>query len=177
MDNLDGQSGTLTDTVKKQQSELDELKQKYINVASSQGKDSEEAKELAGQIQSLSSELRENRDKLSDAEQAADILDDSLEDVGDSANETTNGGLNAFAVALGNLASNVISALVDKLKEMATAVKEAYQEFDVGKDNVIKATGATGEPAQELIDSYLMHGKVSRMYFLTLQTGSKTHFL
>jgi len=150
IDNLDGQAGTLTDTVKKQQSELDELKQKYINVASSQGKDSEEAKELAGQIQSLSGELRENRDKLSDAEQAADILDDSLEDVGDSASETTNGGLNAFAVALGNLASNVISGLIDKLKELIQQTGQVGMSFDSSISQVASTFGYT---VDELADS------------------------
>jgi len=150
IDNLDEQSGTLTDTVKKQQSELDELKQKYINVASSQGKDSEEAKELAGQIQSLSGELRENRDKLSDAEQAADILDDSLEDVGDSANETTTGGLNAFAVALGNLASNVISGLIDKLKELIKQTGQVGMSFD---SSISKVASTFGYTTEQLADS------------------------
>lgn len=174
MDNLDGQSGTLTDTVKKQQSELDELKQKYINVASSQGKDSEEAKELAGQIQSLSGELRENRDKLSDAEQAADILDDSLEDVGDSANETTNDGLNAFAVALGNLASNVISGLIDKLKELITQTGQVGVSFDSSISQVASTFGYT---VDQLSDSTSeMSKNMDALKDFSKEIGANTKF-
>jgi len=174
IDNLDEQSGTLTDTVKKQQSELDELKQKYINVASSQGKDSEEAKELAGQIQSLSGELRENRDKLSDAEQAADILDDSLEDVGDSANETTTGGLNAFAVALGNLASNVISGLIDKLKELIKQTGQVGMSFDSSISQVASTFGYT---VDELADSTSeMSKNMDALKDFSKEIGANTKF-
>ncbi|MEE5993664.1 MAG: phage tail tape measure protein [Oscillospiraceae bacterium] len=154
LSDLQNHTETFTDKVSRQKSELDELKQKYANVAAEKGKDSEEAKNLASKIATLSGELKENRNKLSDAEQAADTFDDSLDDVSDSADEVTNGSLEAFNVALGNLASKAITFVINKLKDMVSAVKEAYQEFDTGKDNVIKATGATGEAAQELIDSY-----------------------
>ena len=102
-------------------------------------------------------------DKLGTEEEesakSADKLSDEIEDTGKQAQKTTDGGLNAFTVALGNLAANVITAIISKLGEMGEAAISAFDEFDKGADNVIKATGATGEAADELRSSY---GEVSK---------------
>ena len=145
VDQLDSSTETLTDKVKRQQSELDDLKQKYSNVAAEQGKESDEAKELANKISELSGELKENRTKLSDAEKVADEFDESLEDVGDSADKTTKGGLNAFSVALGNLASKVITAVIDKLKEMVFQTGQVGMSFDSAMSQVAGTFGYTVE--------------------------------
>lgn len=149
-----GQNDTLTDKVKKQETELQELKQKYINISAEQGATSDESKELARQIDALSTELKDNKAKLSEAEKAADEFDHSLEDVDEEAKSTTSGGLDAFAVALGNLAAKVITAAISKLGELADSVKEAYLQFDGGRDAVVKATGVTGKAAKEMTKSY-----------------------
>ena len=62
-------------------------------------------------------------------------------------------------MAVGNLAANVVTALINKLGELAGAVKDAFVDFDEGADNAIKATGATGDAAAELQKSY---GNVSK---------------
>lgn len=94
-------------------------------------------------------------DELEKEEQEAanqtDKMGDSFADVDDEAGKTD--GLDAFGVALGNLASNLITAAINKLGELAGAVKDAYLEFDEGRDAVVKATGATGEAADELTKS------------------------
>ena len=94
-------------------------------------------------------------DELEKEEQEAanqtDRMGDSFEDVDTEAGNTD--GLDAFGVALGNLASNLITAAINKLGELAGAVKDAYLEFDSGRDAVVKATGATGEAADELAQS------------------------
>lgn len=143
LENLQNHTETLSETVQRQQSELDDLKQKYANVAAEQGKNSDEAKELAGKISELSGELKENRTKLNDAEKAADTLDESLKDVGDSADKTTKGGLNSFSVALGNLASKVITAVIDKLKEMVKQTVVAGTSFDSAISQVAGTFGYT----------------------------------
>ena len=143
VDQLESSTETLTDKVKTQQSELNDLKEKYANVAAEQGKESDEAKELANKISELSGELKENRTKLSDAEKAADEFDESLEDVGDSADKTTKGGLNAFSVALGNLASKVITAVIDKLKEMVFQTGQVGMSFDSAMSQVAGTFGYT----------------------------------
>lgn len=85
---------------------------------------------------------------------ATDELTGSVDKTDGALTDTVSGGLNSFSVALGNLCSKVIETAIAKLGELADAVKKSYLEFDSGRDNVIKATGATGEAAQELTKSY-----------------------
>ncbi len=141
----------LTKTIEAQQSELDELKNKYKNVVLEQGESSEEAKDLATQIQKLSGELGENKTKLNDASDAADKLDKSLDDVDP---EGAADGFTVMKGALANLVANGINAAIQGLKNLANAAKEAYVEYDEGADNIITATGATGEAAKELQKAY-----------------------
>lgn len=78
---------SLTTTIAAQQRTLQALKSDYMAVVVAQGKDSDAAKELAEEIDSLSAELKDNQKKLRDASKAADQLDHSLEDVSDEANK------------------------------------------------------------------------------------------
>jgi len=153
---------TLTEKVGRQQTELDELKQKYKDVAAEQGTSSTEANELAAQISELSGELKDNKSKLNDAEQAADEFDKSLEDVDDTADNTTNGGLQVFAVALGNLAANVISSVIGKMKEMITQTVEVGKTFDTSMSQVAAVSGATGDELAQLRDKAKEMGSTTK---------------
>lgn len=146
-------TGQLTNEINNQQKALDELKEKYANVVLEQGKNSDEAQALAKEITNLSGELANNKKKLSDAEQAADDLDGSLKDVKDDSDKATN-GFTVMKGALSNLLASGIKACIQGLKDLGKAAVDAYKEFDEGADNVIKATGATGEAAKELTKSY-----------------------
>ena len=145
LESLQNHTETLTEKVQRQQTELNDLKQKYAYVAAEQGKESEEAKELANKISELSGELKENRTKLSEAEKAADDFDESLEDVGDSADETTSGGLSAFGKALENLAAKALTLVIDKLKEMVVQTGQVGMEFDSAMSQVAGTFGYTVE--------------------------------
>ena len=61
MDDAGGEAETLRSTISKQEDTLQQLKQRYVDVATEQGETSDEARELARQIQDLSSELHENK--------------------------------------------------------------------------------------------------------------------
>lgn len=141
---------TITEKVQRQQAELADLRQKYIDVAAAQGKDSSEAQELGRKIDELSSDLRENRNALENAERSADDFDNSLEDVGDEAETTAKGGLQVFAVALGNLIANVVSAAIDKLKDLARETIEVGKAFDGSMSQVEAVSGATGNELEQL---------------------------
>ena len=68
----------LRDEIKNQEKNLSDLKDKYSSVVLEQGRESDEAKALANQIDSLSNSLNDNRNKLKDAENAANEFDNSL---------------------------------------------------------------------------------------------------
>lgn len=145
-----GATETLTDKVKRQESELEELKKQYTNVAAEQGQSSDEARNLASQIENLSGELRNNRTTLNEASTAADSFDHSLEDVDNEAHSVTNGGLSAFAVALGNLASQIITNVISKMKDLVTETITVGKTFDSSMSQVSAVSGATADEIEQL---------------------------
>ena len=86
----------LTETVDKQESTLTQLKNKYRDLYLTHGKNSTEAKECAKEIDRLSSELKENKTKLTEAERAADKFDKTLDDVSDSSSGASNSMSDSF---------------------------------------------------------------------------------
>lgn len=106
----------LTDTIEEQQGELDDLKRKYSDATLEFGRGSREAKDLAREIDKLSSDLKENKSKMSAAEGAADKLDKSLDNVGDGA-DGAGGGFTVMKGALADLVSQGIQAAIGKLNE------------------------------------------------------------
>lgn len=149
MDDAGGEAETLRSTISKQEDTLQQLKQRYVDVATEQGETSDEARELARQIQDLSSELHENKTKLSDAEYAADKLDNSLEEVESSAKKADD-GFTMFKATLANLAADAIMRVVDGIKNLAGNVIELGQNFTSTMSEVSAISGATGEDFEKL---------------------------
>lgn len=149
MDDAGGEAETLRSTISKQEDTLQQLKQRYVDVATEQGETSDEARELARQIQDLSSELHENKTKLSDAEYAADKLDNSLEEVESSAKKADD-GFTMFKATLANLAADAIMRAVDGIKNLVGNVVELGQNFTSTMSEVSAISGATGEDFEKL---------------------------
>lgn len=159
---------------------IDELNEKYNEAVKLYGENSDEAKKYAKQLDDAEKAQERNAKAADDLalkilnqdtavknaeaqvgkfETALDQLEkeeaeagQATEDMGDSFDESSK-SLDSFGVMLGNLASNLITAAINKIGELAGAVKDAYLEFDAGRDAVVKATGATGEAADELAKS------------------------
>lgn len=108
---------SLNDTISAQQSELNDLKKRYVDVVLEFGAASDQANELAGKIDDLSGDLKQNKDRMQDAEKAANDLDNTLADAGDSA-ESAGDGFTIFKGALADLASNAIQAVIGKIGEL-----------------------------------------------------------
>ena len=149
MDDAGGEAETLRSTISKQEGTLQQLKQRYVDVATEQGETSDEARELARQIQDLSSERHENKTKLSDAEYAADKLDNSLEEVESSAKKADD-GFTMFKATLANLAADAIMRAVDGIKNLVGNVIELGQNFTSTMSEVSAISGATGEDFEKL---------------------------
>lgn len=154
---------TLTQTISDQEKELSQLKEKYVEVAVSQGEDSDEAKQLAAQIKSLSGELKSNQQKLSEAESAADDLDETIDKLGDSEQETedkTSKLGNALKSGLTVGAKAASAALKTALAAIGAAstaaLKFAKDSVQVGMtfDSAVSQIGATlGYTVEQLNDS------------------------
>ena len=149
MDDAGGEAETLRSTISKQEDTLQQLKQRYVDAATEQGETSDEARELARQIQDLSSELHENKTKLSDAEYAANKLDNSLEEVESSAKKADD-GFTMFKATLANLAADAIMRAVDGIKNLVGNVIELGQNFTSTMSEVSAISGATGEDFEKL---------------------------
>lgn len=129
--------GQLADKIDRQEKSLGDLKRAYSNVVLSQGKNSDEAKKLANEIENLSGELADNKKKLNDAENAADDLDKTLEKVDDSA-ENASGGFTVMKGALADLAADGIKTVTSEMVELLTSSDKAFSNFQA-------ATGASTE--------------------------------
>ena len=128
-------TGRLTRTIETQQTEVDALKRAYSEAVLEYGENSKEAKNLANRLESLSGELAENKSKLDGATKAADKLDKSIDDAGDSARDAE-GGFTVMKGAVADLVSEAIQWGIGKLgefigylKELPEATRELRQDF------------------------------------------------
>lgn len=151
----------LKDTIKTQESELKNLKDKYANVLLEQGKNSTEAKNLANQIDQLSSELSENKKTLNDAENAADELGNSIEDLNDDTKKSSD-GFTVMKGALANLVAKGLSFAIDAVKDLGSDVLEVGKNFESSMSNVSALSGATGEDLEMLEDTARKYGATTQ---------------
>lgn len=143
---------TLTEKVQRQETELRELKARYADVVTAQGKNSAEAQELAQEISQLSGELKENRAALADAENAANELDHTLDDT-EEAVVGLEGGFTVAKAAIANFIADGINALLSKLGEAIQYLGTFGNEFDNAMNSFQASTGASTAEMQGFEDS------------------------
>ena len=141
----------LRDEIKNQEKNLSDLKDKYSSVVLEQGKESNEAKALAGQIKNLSDDLDVNRVRLQNAETAADEFDNALSDVNDTSGKSGD-FFSSMKDSLANLVSQGLQLAIDKLKEFATDVVNTGVAFDSEMSKVGAISGANAKDMQLLRD-------------------------
>lgn len=135
----------LTDEISSQQSKMDGLQTDYKNAVLTFGKTSTEARQLAGQIKKLSSELSDNEKKMSDVEDAASNMAGSLSSGLDAAGA-------AIAGAAGGIASAITGKIIDTLHEAASAAVEFADQTQSSMGDLAARTGATGAELEKLGD-------------------------
>lgn len=140
----------LENTIEQQEKELKDVKREYENVVIAQGKGSQAARELGEKIKDLSEDLQQNKKKMTEAEQAADEMDRSIEGAAESA-EKSKEGFTVMKGALANLVAEGIRYVADNLKEFTTETETAYNKFRA-------QTGASAEEMKkfktEMSDMY-----------------------
>lgn len=153
----------LTSSIEDQQSELDALKDKYVEAVLEFGNGSDEANELAGRISELSGALQENRGRMADARSAADGLDQSLGDVSEaetSVSDTAQGMAGVFGGAIGGMVTAItsgdvfglVSQIVGVMQDVTQASIDMRAEFDDTIDAIVAGTGATGDALDTMRD-------------------------
>lgn len=126
-----GEVGALAGKISDQNRVLDIAKKKYASYYLAGEKNTEQAKQLAEEIQQLSGDLKNNKIRLEAAEKAADQLAGSLDDVGDEA-KNTKGGFTVMKGVIANLVSGGIQKLIDKAEEAMSTVyglSESTREY------------------------------------------------
>ena len=94
--------------------------------------------------------LDELQKEETEAANATDDMNDSLEEAEETAGNTK--GVDAFAVALGNLAANALTTVIGKLKDLVAQSIEVGKNFDTSMSKVSAVSGATGDELEALRD-------------------------
>ena len=124
------------------------------------GENSEAAEKLRLRIEGQKAAINKTEKDIRNYSKELEECGKETDDLGDESKQTEKEVKNlsdGFTTAKGVLADLIasgIKAAIQGFKNLASAAKEAYDEFDKGADAVIKATGATGEAAKELEESY-----------------------
>lgn len=152
-DGISAKLKQLNDVLGGEKKKLESLVSQYELVVKEQGENFRGAEELKIKINNqravigdTEKQIRQYNDRLGDMEKGT-------EDVKEETQKSTE-GFTVLKGALADLVASGIKAAIGALKDMADTAKEAYSEFDTGYDNLIKATGATGDTAKELEKSY-----------------------
>lgn len=159
-DGLSAKIKQLNTTLDAENKKLDALEEQYKLVAQQEGENSKGAEELKIKINNQKAVVEKTKKELGNYEKA-------LDDVGKEEDETTkdtqelkdatdkaSDGFTVMKGALSNLVAQGINLAIKGLKDLAGAAKEAWKEFDEGADTITKLTGATGEDAAALQESY-----------------------
>lgn len=141
----------LSDTINKQQTELDKLKKEYSDAVLQYGKSSKEAKTLAKEIDSLSDELDSNSKRMKEVEAAADKLDNSLDNIDETA-EKVSEGFTVMKGAMADLVADGITKVADGLADLATGAFSMSNDIDKATSTFITKTGASANQAGEFED-------------------------
>ena len=162
-DSADGLSAKLKQLDKvldAQKRQLSVLDAEYAKVVKEQGESSKGAQELAirinnqkAAIKNTESQLDKYSKQLEEVEKDSDDMGDALVDSAKDADKASE-GFTVMKGALASLVADGIKLAIQGLKDLSREAMEAYKEFDTGRDNVIKATGATGKAADDLEKSY-----------------------
>ena len=166
----------LGDAVSNTRERLDKLKEaeKQVQEQFERGEVSEE------QVRALQREIIETERKMNSYEKAAEETADTIKELGNNSDKAGDDvdGLRKDVKDLGDEseksekdveglgegtseaslqfdgATVAAAALTAAFVAMGRAAIDAFNEVDEGADNVVKATGATGEQAAELVDAY-----------------------
>lgn len=122
---------------------IDSMERQLSEVKKEYGENSNEAKKMEIQV-------NEAKIAFSNLEAEANQLTDGLGETGDSM-QSLGDKLDASNLMA---AADALSGIGEKLKEFGRSAQDAFLEVDEGADIIITKTGATGEAADRMAESY-----------------------
>lgn len=160
-----------------------DLTAKQRQAAAQYGENSDEAKAYAKQLLEAQKAQQRNADaaenlrlkiinqdtavknataQVGKYETALNDLENEVDDVDDALENTASGGVNAFAVAMGNLAATAITKVVEGLANVVTGALEVGKQFEASMSNVQAVSGATAEEMQILEETARKYGSTTQ---------------
>lgn len=158
---IEATSGKTSKAYQEQASKVSALSSQYEKEEASLVKNRKAVSDMYVEMNKAETAMNKTSREIDNLGKEADETTKSEKDLGDGASDASanmekgaKGGVNAFSVALGNLASSVIEKAISSLKDLGKQAMSAFDAFDDGRDKVIRATGATGDEAKKLVESY-----------------------
>ncbi len=152
---------SLNEIAEVQQKKVDALKTEYDRLIKD-GLDpsSDKAIQLRTQINKETEALEKSKAEINKQTKALDELgkegedaEKGLQGVSDGA-EKANKSFTLMDGVLANLVAGGIKAAITAFTNLAKSAVDTYKDMEAGSDNLIKATGATGDAAEKLQKSY-----------------------
>ncbi len=148
MAKVESASEKLVFAINDQQSELNRLKGEYRDVVLTYGKTSNEAQQLENKIEILSNELKQNKTVLSDAEYAANDLEQSLDTLEKSTQETSE-GFTVLKGAMSELVANGIEQVIGSIADVGSEAFIMATDIDKATNTFITKTGESVEASED----------------------------
>ena len=142
----------LTKDIEQQEEEVKRLRKEYQNAVLEFGDASKEAEKLGQELSQTSSELKNSRSAMKKAADAADELDNSLEDAGDSAGELKGSFASLGDIVGGNIIADGIQSVVSGIKDL----HEATVEYRTIMASLEASSEQAGYTAKQTAESYDM---------------------
>ena len=161
-DGINAKLKQLRSVLEQQNSILKNYESQLDLIVKAEGENSKGADEMRIKIENQKAAINKTTKEIDEWEGALKEVDGEIDDVDESLDKTTNGGLSAFAVALGNLAANIISDAINKLKDLAKQTIQVGQDFDTSMSKVQALSGATEEELAQLRDTAKEWGSKTR---------------
>lgn len=141
-----------------QEKVVQELQEQYDDSTKAQDKNRESLSKLGTELNKAKADVAKTEksindlgDAMKEAESPTNELGNSVEDSGEKAQKASD-GYTTFKNVLANLASSVISKVVEGLKDMSKQVVETGASFDSAMSQVGAISGASAEDMAKLSD-------------------------
>lgn len=139
----------LGDTLGAQKTQLKSLEDQYALVVKEQGENSEGANRLRIQINNQKAAISNTERQIQTYTQELAQLGDENKKVDDLTDKMTS-ATDAFGKMLRNVVTDIVTAAISKLKELATEAINVGMAFDTSMSKVQAISGATGEEYDQL---------------------------